>query len=254
MQIAGSVVVVTGAARGIGRALASRFVDEGAATTVVVDRDGEALAAAAETMGAWALQADVGSEAEVARVIEAVQARCGTIDLYCSNAGIAYLDETDSSNEVWQRCWQVNVMAHVYASRALLPDWLARGRGYLLVTASAAGLLSQIGSASYAVTKHAAVAFAEYLAISYGDRGVGVSVLCPQAVQTEMIAGLPEGGVAGVDGVLPPEAVAESVVEALSTRSFLILPHPRVLEYFQRKANDYDRWLKGMQRLRARQA
>src|SRR5690606_6257213 len=152
----------------------------------------------------------------------------------------------------WQRIWSINVMAHVYAARALVPRMIARGGGYLLNTASAAGLLSQIGSAPYAVTKHAAVAFAEWLSITHGEQGIKVSVRCPQAVRPPMIGGTEEGGVAGVDGVLEPEQVADAVIAGLADERFLILPHPEVLEYLQRQAADYDRWLRGMRRLQER--
>ena len=151
----------------------------------------------------------------------------------------------------WRLNWDIHVMAHVYAARALAPAMAARGSGYLVITASAAGLLNHLDSASYAVTKHAAVAFAEWLAITYGDRGVQVSVLCPQAVRTAMTQDH-EDGVASVDGMIEPEAVADSVVEAMAAEDFLILPHPEVLDYMQRKAGDYYRWLGGMRKLRAR--
>jgi NAD(P)-dependent dehydrogenase (short-subunit alcohol dehydrogenase family) len=188
----------------------------------------------------------------VARLIEETEVQFGPIDLFCSNAGIVVPGGEDVLDDDWQRSIDVNVMAHVYAARELVPRMIERGGGYLLQTASAAGLLTQIGSAPYAVTKHAAVAFAEWLAITYGARGIKVSVLAPQAVRTAMTAGVPDGGVAGVDGMLEPETVADAVVRGLANEHFLILPHPTVLEYFRRKASDYDRWLHGMQRLQAR--
>ncbi len=250
MDVADKIVAVTGAARGIGRALARCCAGAGARAVVMVDRDAPALGRAAAAIGGHALPADVGDEAAIGAVIDRAEDDVGPIDLYFSNAGIARLAEPDSANEVWAQCWQVNVMAHVYASRALVPRMLARGGGAFVVTASAAGLLTQIGSASYAVTKHAAVAFAEFLSITYGDRGLEVSVLCPQAVRTDMIADVPQGGVAALDGVLEPEAVAEHVLGALRERRFLITPHPQVLEYLRRKTADYERWLRGMRRLR----
>ena len=173
----------------------------------------------------------------------------GHIDLFCSNAGIFTMGGEEVDNDAWDRIWDINVMAHIFAARAVLPGMLARGEGYLLNTASAAGLLSQIGSAPYAVTKHAAVGFAEWLSITYGNRGIKVSVLCPQAVRTQMTANTRGGGVAGVDGMLEPEVLAQTVMETLEEERFLCLPHPQVLTYMQRKAADYDRWLGGMRRL-----
>jgi NAD(P)-dependent dehydrogenase (short-subunit alcohol dehydrogenase family) len=252
MKLADKHIVVTGGASGIGRALARRFSAEGAGAVVVADLDGAGAEAVARELGGLGLQVDVGDEAQVRELVAAAERANGPIDLFCSNAGIGILGGVEVTNEAWQRIWDVNVMAHVYAARAVLPSMLERGEGYLLSTASAAGLLSQIGSAPYAVTKHAAVALAEWLSITYGDRGIRVSVLCPQAVRTAMTAGSEAGGVAGVDGMLEPEDVAQCVVEALAEERFLILPHPEVLEYMQRKAADLDRWLRGMRRLHAR--
>jgi NAD(P)-dependent dehydrogenase (short-subunit alcohol dehydrogenase family) len=246
------VCVVTGGASGIGRALAARFVAEGARSVVVVDRDAAGARSAAGNLGAIGMQADVGREEDVVRVIDDTETRCGPIDLFCSNAGILVAGGPEAPTGEWQRVWDVNVMAHVFAARHLVPRMLARGGGYLLQTASAAGLLSQIGSAPYTVTKHAAVGFAEWLAITYGDRGLRVSVLCPQAVRTAMTAGVPDGGVAGVDGTLEPDRIADAVVEALAAERFLILPHPTVAEYVRRKGEDVERWLRGMRRLQAR--
>lgn len=252
MEIRDKIVVVTGAASGIGKALAQRFDREGAAAVVVVDRD-EAGAArvAADLRHGTAMACDVADADAVARLVADVETAHGRIDLFCSNAGILVLGDVDTPLADWDRIWSINVMAHVHAARAVLPGMLARGGGYLLNTASAAGLLSQIGSAPYSVTKHAAVGFAEWLAITYGSRGIKVSVLCPQAVNTPMVGGT-DGGVAGVDGLLEPAQVAECVVGGLAAEQFLILPHPEVLEYVRRKATDYDRWLRGMQRLQAR--
>jgi len=218
----------------------------------VVDLDPEAAERVAREIGCLAIGADVSDEADVVRVVERVLRERGRIDLFCSNAGIAIDggDETPSSD--WERCWSVNVMAHVYAARAVLPHMLARGRGYLLQTISAAGLLTHIQSATYAVTKHASLAFAEWLSIAYGDRGITVSALCPQGVRTDMLARAAAGGRRFLlDSALDPDRVAEDVVEGLAAERFLILPHPEVAEYFRRKAGDYDRWLRGMRKLRA---
>ena len=244
--------VVTGGASGIGRALARRFAADGARAVVVVDRDAKGAEAVAESVGGVAMQADVGREADIRRVIDDVETRCGPIDLFCSNAGILVVGGPEVPNDDWQRIWDINVMAHVLAARHLVPRMLSRGGGYLLQTASAAGLLSQVGSAPYAVTKHAAVAFAEWLAITYGDRGLKVSVLCPQAVRSAMTDGFPGGGVAGIDGMLEPDRVADAVLEGLAAERFLILPHPEVAEYVRRKGEDVERWLRGMRRLQAR--
>lgn len=252
MQLRDKVAVVTGGANGIGAALVRRFATEGARALIVVDRDGERAEAVAHDVRGVACRADVGVEADIVRVVEETRQRFGAIDLWCSNAGILFMGGVETPNAQWQAIWDVNVMAHVYAARAVLPDMLARGGGYLLHTASAAGLLSQVGSATYSVTKHAVVALAEWLSITHGERGIKVSVVCPQAVHTDMIAGTEAGGVAGVDGVLEPEQVAQAVIEGLADERFLILPHPQVAEYVRRKVSDYDRWLGGMRRLQRR--
>jgi len=253
MRIEGKCVVVTGAASGIGAAMARRFAAEGARGVVVADVQHDALDAVARESGdALAVHCDVTDEGQIAALVDAAEARFGPIDLFCSNAGIVVPGGPDASDEVWRRSLDVNVMAHVYAARVMVPRMIERGEGYLLQTASAAGLLTQIGSAPYSVTKHAAMALAEWLAITYGEKGVKVSVLAPQAVRTAMTAGIPDGGVAGVDGMLEPDVVADAVVRGLAAEAFLILPHPEVLEYFRRKASDYERWISGMQRLQAR--
>lgn len=253
MQIQGKVVFVTGGAHGIGRALCERFAKEGARGVAVADLDGEAGTRVADSIGGMFVRCDVRDEAELVRAIADCEQRFGPIDLFCSNAGIAIADRdghvAGASNDEWTKIWEINVMAHVYASRALLPAMIARGSGYFLITASAAGLLSQIGSAAYSVTKHAAVGFAESLAIAHGEQGIGVSVLCPQGVWTNMTKGQGETPQAG-DGMLQPEEVAQCVVDGLAAKRFLILPHPQVLEYMQRKTADYDRWIRGMQRFR----
>ena len=253
MRIDGKCVVVTGAASGIGAALARRFAADGARGVVLADRQRDLLeAVAAEIPGSLAVECDVTDESQLRAVVEQAEARFGAIDLFCSNAGIVVPGGADASDEIWRRSLDVNVMAHVYAARIMVPRMIEQGGGYLLQTASAAGLLTQIGSAPYSVTKHAALALAEWLAITYGEQGIKVSVLAPQAVRTAMTAGIENGGVAGVDGMLEPDAVADAVVRGLAAESFLILPHAEVLEYFRRKASDYDRWIGGMQRLQAR--
>jgi NAD(P)-dependent dehydrogenase (short-subunit alcohol dehydrogenase family) len=252
MKCEGKCIVVTGGASGIGAALARRFAAEGARGVVVADIQDDALQAVVEDVGGLGVRCDVTQEADVRALVDAAEDRFGPIDLFCSNAGIVAPASEQSSDRDWERTIAVNVMAHVYAARALVPRMIERGGGYLLNTASAAGLLTQIGSATYSVTKHAALAFAEWLAITYGEKGVKVSVLAPQAVDTAMTAGIPGGGVAGVDGMLQPEQVADAVIAGLATEEFLILPHPEVLEYFRRKGSDYDRWIRGMQRLQGR--
>jgi len=253
MQLAGKVVVVTGGANGIGRALAHRFAAEGARAVVVADVDGAAAHAVAREIGGAAFATDVSQEPDVRRLVQQTEERYGAIDLFCSNAGIFLHGGVELPDEDWQRMWDVNVRAHIYAARAVLPAMITRGGGYLLQTASAAGLLSQIGSAPYAVTKHAAVALAEWLAITHYQQGIRVSVLCPQGVRTNMLAGAPQTGVGALlrETALEPEQVAEAVVKGLAEERFLILPHPEVADYFQRKAADYERWLRGMRRLQA---
>ena len=248
MQVQDKIIVVTGGASGIGRAMARRFAADGARHVVVADLNGADAEAVANEIGGTAAALDVSDEAQVIELIESTEANQGPIDLFCANAGIGIGRGIDEPDEVWQKIWEVNLMSHVYAARNLIPRMVARGGGYLLTTASAAGLLSQVGSVTYAVTKHAAVALAEWLSITHGHEGIKVSVLCPQAVRTAMTAGN-EGGVASVDGMIEPEQVAQTVIDALAEERFLVLPHPEVETYIQRKTGDYDRWLKGMQRL-----
>ncbi len=251
MKLEGKVAVVTGAASGIGRAMAKRFAAEGAEHVYVADLTEGPLNEVAEEIGGTAVVTDVSNENDVKALIEKAESGSGRIDLLCSNAGIGVGGGPEAANEDWQRIWDINLMAHVYAARHALPKMLERGEGYLLNTASAAGLLSQIGSAPYAVTKHAAVGLAEWLAITYGGRGIKVSVLCPQAVRTAMTAGN-EDGVASIDGMMEPEVLCDSVIETLEAEEFLVLPHKEVLTYMQRKTGDYDRWIRGMQKLQER--
>jgi NAD(P)-dependent dehydrogenase (short-subunit alcohol dehydrogenase family) len=252
MQVAGKVVVVTGGANGIGKALSSRFARDGARAVVVADLLGESALETAKVIGGIAIQTDVASEAEVQHLVQETIDRFGRIDLFCSNAGVGRAGGVESPDEDWDLSWRVNVMAHVYAARAVLPQMLARGDGYLLQTVSAAGILSQIGSAPYSATKHAALGFAEYLAITYGDRGIKVSALCPMGVKTDMLRRAEFGGGSFLlDSALEPDHVADFTVRALAEEKFLILPHAEVSEYFQRKAADHDRWLRGMRRLQA---
>jgi len=248
-----TVIVVTGGGNGIGRALCRRFAAEVARAVVVVDLDRDAAEQVARDVGGLAIGgADVSNEATVVRVVEQVLREHGRIDLFCSNAGIATDGGEETPTSDWERCWDVNVMAHVYAARAVLPHMLARAQGYLLQTVSAAGLLTHIQSATYAVTKHASLAFAEWLSIAYGDRGIRVSALCPQGVRTDMLyRAAARGRTFLLDSAIDVDRVADDVVEGLADERFLILPHPDVAEYFRRKANDYDRWLRGMRRLRA---
>ena len=252
MKLKDKVAVVTGGANGIGRALSQRFAAEGARGVVVADLDIERAEGLAKEIGGIAVSTNVAVEADIINLVNRAIDAYGAIDLFCSNAGIGTPGGADEPNDVWQRIWEVNVMAHVYAARAVLPGMLARGEGYILATASAAGLLTQIGSAPYSVTKHAAVAFAEWLSITHGEAGIKVSCLCPQGVNTDLLrrsAGGPGEFLRA--GALEPADVAEAVINGLDEERFLILPHPEVAEYFSRKATDYDRWLRGMRRLQA---
>src|SRR5690348_6722288 len=256
MKLGGRTVVVTGAAGGIGRALALRCAAEGA-RVAVTDVQAEALLAVGEELGpaGLALPADVTDAKAVSGLIDRAEAELGPVEVFFANAGVAIgEDPVDTPDEVWDLAFAVNVRAHVFAARRLLPGWLERGEGYFVATASAAGLLTQIGSAPYAVTKHAAVAFAEWLSVTYGERGIRVSCLCPMGVRTAMLAGeeLSHRVVRSAGDVLEPEQVADIVVAAIEREQFLILPHPEVLTFFQRKGLDYERWLSGMRRLQAR--
>jgi len=253
MHVRDKTVVVTGGASGIGRSLAHRFAREGARRIVVADVDGEGAARVAGEIGDVGKSAlvDVAREDDVRGLIEDTEKDSGPIDLFCSNAGIFTRGGLETSQDTWQRMFDVNFMSQVYVARHLVPRMVARGEGYLLITASAAGLLSQIGSVTYATTKHATVALAEWISITHGDDGIKVSVLCPQAVRTPMLTS-EERSVATVDGVMDPDDVAEAVVEGLDAERFLVLPHAEVAEYVRRKGEDPERWLAGMRRLQAR--
>ena len=265
MELRDRICVVTGGASGIGRALCLRFAAEGARAVVVVDRDADGAVATSATMGdvATPMTADVTVEADIEAVVDRTEAEIGPIDLFASNAGILGMGGIEATDETWDLVWRVNVLAHLFAARAVVPRMIERGHGHLLNTASAAGLLTQPGDAPYSVTKHAAVALAEWLSMTYGDQGIGVSCLCPMAVATAML-GLPadaedatgatddlgaEAGAAAVQGILPARAVADAVVDGLREERFLILPHPEVATFEQRRASDRDRWLAGMRRL-----
>lgn len=253
MKVADKIVIVTGGASGIGKALVERFHREGAKALIVADMNGEGAEAVARSVGGIAVQADVTKEADVQRIARTAEDKFGQIDLFCSNAGISRSDPdidnaASAPNPAWELAWGVNVMAHVYAARAALPGMIARKSGWFLNTVSAAGLLSQIGSAVYSTSKHAAIGFGEHLAIASKENGIGVSLLCPQAVDTPMLGGA--AGSQNVDGVLSPDDVAGAVIKGLDAETFLILPHEQVVTYMQRKTGDYDRWIRGMVRLR----
>jgi NAD(P)-dependent dehydrogenase (short-subunit alcohol dehydrogenase family) len=259
MDIAGKIVVVTGAARGIGRALAEGAKARGAKTVVAVDLDEAHVQETARRVEGRAMRCDVSNEADIARVIETTEREIGPIDLFCSNAGIGGFrgdanNCASGSTDSWNRAWAINVMAHVHAARLLLPRMIPRGGGYFLNTVSAAGVLNQVGGAVYGTTKHAAIGFAENLAFSHRDQGIRVSVLCPQGVDTDMLRASGSGPQFD-DGVITAEACATAALDGVQRETFCILPHPVVLDYMQRKAADYDRWIGGMAKLnRAYQA
>lgn len=260
MQLAGRVAVITGGAGGIGAALARRFATEKAEAVIVTDRDAGAAARVAESLGvpAEGLAVDVSVEEQLQELVAAVEQRYGRIDLFCSNAGITAGAGVEAPDKLWSLAWSVNVMAHVYAARAVLPGMLARGEGYLLQTCSAAGLLTAVADAPYTATKHAAVGLAEWLAVTYGDRGIRVSALCPLGVRTPMLTeGLDADHlgarmVAASGAVIEPDDVAAAVIGGLAEERFLILPHPEVSTHMSRKAGDPDRWLNGIRGMTAR--
>ena len=255
MRVTGKNIVITGAASGIGAALAERFAAEGAAGICLADLDEDAAGRVAAGLSCRTVvrRTDVGDEAQVREMVEAAS-DLGPIDLMCSNAGIGTGAGLEATPEQWAATWAVNVQSHVYAASAVLPSMLERGSGYFLHTCSAAGLLTQPGDAPYAVTKHAAVAFAEWLSLTYGARGIGVSALCPQGVRTPLLTGglddqLAAKAVAAAGKIIEPEEVADAVIAGLDEERFLILPHPEVAEFMRRKATDPDRWLSGLRRL-----
>ncbi len=258
MQIRDAVIVVTGGASGIGRAMARRFAADGAGSVIVADLNAEGATTVADELaaagvGSRGVGLDVTDPDAVAAFIDASEAEFGPIDLWCGNAGIGANGGVELADEIWDANWNVNVMAHVIASRILVPHWIERGGGHLLLTASAAGLLTNLGTAPYAVTKHACVGLAELIAITYGEKGVGVSCLCPQGVRTPMTEADGELAIEVVKamGMIEPEDVADAVATGLANDDFLILPHPEVSTYEQRRAGDRGRWITGMQKLRA---
>ncbi len=268
MELDGAVIVITGGGSGIGAALAEQLVQERPAAVVVVDLHAEHAEQVAARLSAgapdgtevWSRGIDVSDGAALAALFDDVEQRHGLVDLFCANAGIGTAQGLDATEETWDRVWQVNVMAHVRAARLLVPRWLERGRGHLLVTASAAGLLSNLGDAPYSVTKHGAVAFAEWLSITYGDQGIGVSCLCPQGVRTPLLFGPGDGPAPDelalvavkLQRILEPSEVAEFTVQSLRRDEFLILPHEEVADYERARAGDRTRWLSSMRRLQAR--
>lgn len=255
MRVANRVIVVTGGANGIGRAMVQRFHREGASALVVADIDPEAGAAVAAEVDGLFVRTDVAEEDQVRALVASATDAFGRIDVFCSNAGLLGAGGPEAPDDVWARNWEVNVMAHVYAARAVLPAMLERGEGYLLQTVSAAGLLSNPGAAPYTVTKHAALGFAEWLSITYGDRGIRVSCICPQTVNTNLITGAGDvvrDVMLAVADPLEPEEVADAVVKGLDSEIFLILPHEEVAEFVRRKADDHERWLRGMRKLNTR--
>jgi len=257
MQVSGKVVVVTGGANGIGRALCEALHRAGAAKVVVADMEAAGARAVAASINGAAFKCDVAQEKDILHLIEETERLFGQIALFCSNAGISGGFDPCSENaggtsdEPFARSWAIHVMAHVYAARHMVPRYKARGGGYFLNTISAAGLLSQVGSPAYSATKHAAVGFAENLAISHKAHGIKVSILCPQGVDTNMLRSIPKGPQSG-DGDLSPEQVARDALAGVEQETFLILPHPQVLGYMRKKTENYDRWISGMAKIQAR--
>ena len=251
-NVSGAGIVITGGGGGIGRAIARRFAADGGRVVVNDLNPGAAAAVAAET-GGFAVPGDAGTEKGVRELLAAATEHLGEIDIYCSNAGTVGGTGPDTPEDEWQRAWEVNTLAHVRASRALLPGWLARGRGTFVVTASAAGLLTMLGAAPYSVTKHGAAAYAEWLAATYAHRGLTVHCICPQGVRTDMLAGSGRAGdIVLRDAAIEPEQVADALSDAMAEGRFLVLPHPEVLDYYQLRAANTDKWLRGMSRLQQR--
>lgn len=249
MRLEDKVIVVTGAGSGIGEGMARRFARESPRGLVLADIGLERMTRVANEIGAHPVVTEVSDPEANRHLVEETEDRFGPIDLFCANAGFGATGDEQTDPAEWDRMWQVNLMSHVHAARFLIPGWLARGEGYFLSTASAAGLLTNLKAAQYSVTKHAAVAFAEWLSITYGDAGVKVSCLCPMGVRTPLLDVATEFEALLGPEAIDPEDVAEAVVEGLDAERFLILPHPVVGQYFQNKANDYDRWLGGMRKL-----
>jgi NAD(P)-dependent dehydrogenase (short-subunit alcohol dehydrogenase family) len=254
MNIQNKVAIVTGGASGIGRSIARRFAADGARAVVVADVNLARAQAVADEFRGLAVRCDVSQEADIQGLVATTRERFGQVDAFISNAGIlGRMGGLDLEDSLWESMWHIHGMAHVWAARAVVPEMVARGEGFFLVTASAAGLLTIVESAPYAVTKHAAVAFAEWLRIAYGRKGVQVACLCPQSVQTDMV-GDSDGGSAAVNGIIAPEVVAQEVVTTMGNGQFLVLPHPEVAQYFRNKGQDYERWIGGMQKMYARHA
>lgn len=256
MDVSGKNIIVTGGASGIGKALVELFAAEGAKNIAVADMNYDGAQAVADAIGdnVSAYKLDVTDEEAVQAMVDDFEAKSGPLDLYFSNAGIIYTDAPDwtsisQSNEQWQKIWEVNVFSHVLACRAILPGMIKRGSGGIVITASAAGLLSAIGDSSYSTTKHAAVGFAENLAITHGDDGIYVGALCPQAVESKMTEDIGDS-IAGLDGVLTGEELARRTLDQMREGRFMIRPHDQVVQYFNHKAQDYDRWIGGMRKLR----
>jgi NAD(P)-dependent dehydrogenase (short-subunit alcohol dehydrogenase family) len=249
VKVAGKVVVVTGGGSGIGEAIARRFAEEEPRALVVADIRGEEALRVAGGIGAVAMETDVSDPEANRALIEDTESRFGPVDLFCANAGYGIIGDEQTDPAEWDRMWHVNVMSHVHAARHLVPGWIARGEGYFMPTVSAAGLLTNLKAAQYSVTKHAALAFAEWLAVTYGDQGVKVSCLCPMGVRTPLLDVATEFEALLGPAAIQPSAVADAVIEGLDEERFLILPHPEVARYFQSKAGDYDRWIGGMRKL-----